>query len=1067
MTTPVLPLDLNAPGIIGDRSLRALQLIRVGRHPSQVMLVPAQGLWVVAGRGPEAGSNGAGKTVLLGALSLLLGDPQWNSGSGTGPSAARLLFDHDRAHATDPTHQSASLGYIAGVFCNAKSADPVSVWLQIERHSSPYVQVRWADGIHLAEGDGEQERIRNAEARWKELKANGTLTVTEYAARLYGDVPRCLASIRARGSEENQDRGLLALGHRSFRPADLATQIITLAGKAHALDTEREQRLKMQENRASLDAQKIDYQQQYQREETELAQIAHRKEARRLSAEASEVWNSYLTLFCLLEHHEAQALNHAAETLDAQVRELEKAIATKQAEIRCLPSQENLLQRRDAAKLQQSKAIDQKNEVIREEEKNKLSITTLEAQISALEPQARLALGTTVAAAETAASGAEKALQEARDDYDTAKRELESAQESLTGMLEGTGGPAGPAVAALRAAGIDSVPLLDLVALPESDRPAWEGRLSPYERTVVVSRADVDAETVRTILAAHPGTPVIACDGPIDVAMKASPGVPGTFGDLLRRLQERMPETAYGWIEDHDLGLTIGGGYDPPLTDREAAIAAAQATVDRLLESLGRQEERLTNAAQADTRVKDRLAAAKAAAEIVPLEITLTEARRTATGFPARIAAAQEQEETARNEFGAADTEFSNAAQRRQAMQAELRMLQHGSSTPGSPQGLTQLAQAAADAREKASRKREVAESLRMVAGLSGPAAAEAALAQSGTILDQSTMQDRFHTARRLLRRAAEEVLAGQPTSEPGQEAGDGRPLPALDPPGGAPGKTRRARLTEELQGFHDWCDRAVTAEDSARPFDLVERPLRSWLEWHGSDDDSREEEIRQNRIEQQEKMEAAEHKSADMLLMLQEAQLLHIRTVEQMFQNTERTLQDLLSAVERAPVALRARHTDVQDAGEWLRWEVFPQWLPAGRAPVDYRNPPNTAELIILHLLLATSALVSATSPRGRMLILDESGNNLDAPNLRRVSQALRQIADKYGLTMVLACQDLYTSLVSECSTAMIQLVRTSPEYVLNAAPVVLQEEEDPVLARSLQPYLQMGRPTGHTRPA
>ena len=118
------------------------------------------------------------------------------------------------------------------------------------------------------------------------------------------------------------------------------------------------------------------------------------------------------------------------------------------------------------------------------------------------------------------------------------------------------------------------------------------------------------------------------------------------------------------------------------------------------------------------------------------------------------------------------------------------------------------------------------------------------------------------------------------------------------------------------------------------------------------------------------------------------------------------------------------------------LRWEVSPQWLPAGRAPVDY--PPNTAELIILHLLLATSALVSATAPRRRMLILDESGNNLDAPNLRRVSQALRQVACKYGLTMVLACQDLYTSLVSERSTGMIQLVRASSQDVLNAAPVI-----------------------------
>jgi hypothetical protein len=1065
MTTPALPLDINAPGIVGDRPLRALQLIRIGRHPSQVMLVPAQGLWVVTGRGPEAGSNGAGKTVLLGALSLLLGDPQWNGGGGTGPSAARLLFDHDRAHATDSRYQSASLGYIAGVFCNAKSADPVSVWLQIERHSSPYVQVRWADGIYLAEGDSEAARTEDAETRWKELKANGTLTVAEYAARLYGDVPRCLASIRARGSEENQDRGLLALGHRSFRPADLATQIITLAGKAHALDTEREQRLAMQQNQESLDAQKSDYQQQYQRQEAELAQIARRKEARRLSGEAAEAWESYLTLLCLLEHHEAQALRASADALDSQVTKLKEAIAAKQAEIRDLPSREELLRARDDAKRRKTMAIAEKDKVVREEEKNKNAITTLESRISELEPRARLALGMTVAAAETAVSRAEKALQEAQDDHGAAKRELKSARDSLTGLLGGTGGPAGPAVAALRAAGIDSVPLLDLVTVPEPSRPAWEGRLSPYDRTVVVSRADADM--VRTVLAAHPGTPVIACDGPIDVAMKASPEDPGVFGDLLRRLQERMPEASSGWIEDRDLGLAIGGGYDPPLADRKAAIAAAQADVDRLRESLGQQEERLTNATQAAARAKDRLAAAQAATELAPLQVTLAEVRRTAISLPARITAAQEQEETARKEFDAAETAYTNADQRRQAMQDELTTLRHGSSTPGGPLGLTQLTQAAADARAKASRKGEDAESVRLAAGLSDLAAAEEALAQSETILDHVTMQGRFHTACRLLRRATEEVLAGQSAAEPGQEAGDGRPLPALDHPGGASGKTHRARLSEELRGFHDWCDRAVADGDDTRPFDLVERPLRAWLDWNGSDDENRQAEILQDRIEQKRKMEAAEHKAKDTLLMLQEAQRLHIRTIEQMFQNTEQTLQDLLGAVERAPVALRARHTDIQDAGQWLRWEVSPQWLPAGRAPVDYRNPPNTAELIILHLLIAASALVSATAPRGRMLILDESGNNLDAPNLRRVSQALRQVADKYGLTMVLACQDLYTTLVSEHSTGVIQLVRASPADVLNAPPVILQQEDDLMLARSLEQYLQMGRPTGRTGPA
>lgn len=111
------------------------------------------------------------------------------------------------------------------------------------------------------------------------------------------------------------------------------------------------------------------------------------------------------------------------------------------------------------------------------------------------------------------------------------------------------------------------------------------------------------------------------------------------------------------------------------------------------------------------------------------------------------------------------------------------------------------------------------------------------------------------------------------------------------------------------------------------------------------------------------------------------------------------------------------------------------------------------------MHLLLATAALAAATTPRGRVLILDESGNNLDAPNLRRVSQALRQVAEKYGLTVVLACQDLYTDLVAEQAAGMIQLVRSSPGDALNAPPVI-QGEEDRNIAETLAPYLRMGRP-------
>lgn len=1058
MSTPTLLLDYDAPGIVGDRMLRALQLIRIGRHPSQVMLVPAQGLWVVTGRGPEAGSNGAGKTVLLGALSLLLGDPQWNGGGGIGPSASRLLFDHDRAQATDSRYQSAFLGYIAGVFCNVRSAEPVSVWLQIERHSSPYVQVQWAEGIHLAEGDSEAARMKDAEDRWRDLRANGTLTVTDYAARLYGDAPRCLASIRARGSEENQDRGLLALGHRSFRPPDLAAQIITLAGKAHALDTEREQRQAMQENQASLAAQKDDYREQYRRQEAELIQIARRKKARQMGREAAEAWEGYLTLRCLLEHQEAQALRVSTDELDTQIKEREKAIVAKRAEIHALPTREELLQKLRTAKNRRDTAITEKEKVLQEEGTNKQKIKDLESQVSELEPQARQALGMTIPDAETEVVRTAKALKEAQDGYETAERELKDAEHSLDRLLAGTGGPAGSAVAALRAASIDSVPLLDLVTIPETSRQEWEGRLSPYDRAIVVSRTDADG--VRAILAAHPGTPVLAIDGTVDAAIKASPGDPGIFGDLLRSLRKRMPEAVSGWVQDHDLGLAIRGGYDPPLTDREAATAAAWVTVDRRRETMGQQDERLTAATRAAERASNLLAAAQAATRLAPLQAMLDKAERTALALPARIADAREKEEQARKDFSSAEREYTTADQRHQTLNDELAMLRHGSVAPGGPRGLTQLAQAAADTRTQMTQKSQDAESLRLAAGLSDLAAAEATLAQEGIVLDQPAMEGRFHLARSLLRRATEEVLAGQLTADPEQEAGDERPLPALDLPGRAPGHTYRTRLGEDLRAFRDWCDRPTAVASDARPFDLVERPLRAWLDWHGSDDDIREEEIRLTRIEQEQKMQAAERQAENYQLMRQEAQRMHIRTIEQMFQNTEAALQKLLSTVGRHPVALRARFIDVQDPSQWLRWEVSPQWLPPGRSPVDYRNPPNTAELIILHLLLAVSALVSAMAPRGRMLILDESGNNLDAPNLRRVSRALRQVADAYGLTMVLACQDIYASLVSEHSTGMIQLVRASPQDVLNAVPVVLQEEDDPVLARSLEQYLQMGRP-------
>jgi hypothetical protein len=197
-----------------------------------VFLLPRGGIWLISGRGPGAGSNGVGKTVLLAALTLLNGDPQWRGEAGVGPNAVRLLFDRKRAKVGDTRHADAARGYLIGVYLDGpRIEDAITVVMRIQRYESRYVQVRWASGVLLAEGQIEEDRVKAADMLWESMRAGEQLGPKGYAEVLFGSSPRCLAYIRARGSEDNQDTGLLALGQRQFRPADLASHIIAL-GKA-------------------------------------------------------------------------------------------------------------------------------------------------------------------------------------------------------------------------------------------------------------------------------------------------------------------------------------------------------------------------------------------------------------------------------------------------------------------------------------------------------------------------------------------------------------------------------------------------------------------------------------------------------------------------------------------------------------------------------------------------------------------------------------------------------------------------------------------------------------------
>jgi hypothetical protein len=238
--------------------------------------------------------------------------------------------------------------------------------------------------------------------------------------------------------------------------------------------------------------------------------------------------------------------------------------------------------------------------------------------------------------------------------------------------------------------------------------------------------------------------------------------------------------------------------------------------------------------------------------------------------------------------------------------------------------------------------------------------------------------------------------------------------------------------------------------------FDAVVRPLTAWLDWFGESDAADEQDILARQSDREKNIEAREKQTEQTRLWLVSQREIQIQLITDAFKSAEKQLNELLSVAGRDRVALRFTHVDLGNPDLPLKWEVRPEWiLPAGET-VDYSASPNTAELIILHTLLAVSSMVSATQPQGRMVVIDESGNNLDGSNLRRLAGILEHVAARYGLTVVLACQDVYAHLVAPHTASVVKLLRLGSNDVLNARPAVVHGPDEPELVKHFAPFLK-----------
>jgi hypothetical protein len=1025
-----LPMEAIRPGLIGARSPRWVQLVRIGRHPSEPFLLPHAGVMMITGRGPRGGSNGAGKTTLLSGLALASADQDWLRG-GIGSSAGNLLFDRVRAR-TD-RQRDAQVGYVIVVYCDERDPDgsAISVWMRLQRQD-PYVRVKAVPGVRFARGTSEEQRVAHAEQTWSTLNTE-TYGASEFAPALFGSAPRCLAYLRNRGGKDT-DHGLLAAGGKPLRPELLAELVIGLSGKQELIATERELRGQLAEEQRKLERQRVANARQFDDEEIELNDIRLRARAHELLEKADEHWRLHLALGVERHLRERDAQERRLTNAQAEVDRLETEIEQDKEQLRAARDTGELEQRhlRTSGKL---KRIEQDQRELY----GKAMVSRAEAQRceTALTAVRTQALGGDAECVDEAGQRLTEAQQKVDGltvDAKLLEAKADEARKNLAEIEAGRGGDAGPALAALHAANLQALSLVDVIQLGTMDsrgRSRWEARLAPYRAAIVVAQADAsDVHKCLTAAGALAGVQVLAVPELPDEHRPISPETDSDsmIGALLATLAERMSpaSTSADAVTDPGLGLTLYGGYAVPLTDRLARAAAAKGDLDRLESLLHAKQGDIGAAKLTAGSAKTYLDACQAKARMMELE-ALIEQHRLDDG--AHTEAAQQLEpdiEVARRVADAARRAYTDAEQNAIVLADAIKEKKAKRDAH---------AKEAGDARTQ--RARASGQLTTWLEAFGTDTTSARALIDA--LSEQPSQDAEGLSARHCVTQALSVTGYDTESAEP---TGDRR----IDSVLATLGAENLADLRRGILALAGWSTQTRPAAGEApRPFREIVYSLATWLELVGSEDERRGADIDVGRHEREGLFKAAEIAAGETGAWLESEREEVITQLKAMFTDTETRLNVLLAAAGRDKVRLRPSSIPPANPAEPLRWRLSPQWEPRNSMPIDYQQPPNTAEVLILHSLLAASTLVTTGDAKGRLLIIDESGNNLDAVSVSELASALAKIAEQHGITVILACQDVYSEQVAAHCTSSLSLLRADDSSPLNSVPLQVHGPDNP----------------------
>lgn len=1012
-------------GVIAGRELIAVQTIDVARLTTHVVPILPGTFIAVSGIGPKNDSNGSGKTSFLAAVTVLLADPQWRLDTDGGLSASGLLFKPEAAGVEEGQYAAATHGYIIGVFADPDRPGPdssITVWVRLGQ-SSPYLQVRTAEGIVLADADTEEQRYAQADALWASLKRDSQFSARKMSQALYGDAPRCMAYLDT--TLRKASPSLLSQQMTEMSPTAIGQSLIDLAGLREQFEAEQSQRSTLAEQERKLVETRRDNVDRTRVEDAELAAVRARAKAREELTYGALLWRLHFAkryVAIVPEHAKAtERLADAQENVQFAMAELTKKQKALDEAKRPTDESKRLEQARTAYETARDHlaGLDSRYSSLNGQIGVHISNRT------ALKRSAEGWDGTSVEDATTAVTAAQKTLAAASAEEAAAERAVRIAERDLASARLGQTPSTVAALDALTTAGIPAVALADTVSLADDARAYWEPVLWSWRDAVVIApeHAIVAAE------ATTPGTLLVAADAPLDAGTSADgpagviTGVP--LAAFLTAAADRYTNrTTPDRVVDEHAGATIVGGFQSPTTGRDARIAAAQAVLDdaAMLHS---------GATKAVARAARTVEAAKAVLEVASVNARLAELETTITTIETQIAEVQTQQPAARADEQATMAALIEATN--QVSGRETRILR-------AQTDVTEAQRALTDAETDRNGAQAYLDSLHVTYWAEGwgdtVQAAQALLNAQDTKVQSWKPSTMRRYASEALLRAVEEYRTTVDVLPTDVESVDEQREQLVDE-------------DEETQGVPSFAD--------------VAQPLQLRLDGQRERDQIIVQSIEHDRAVRAQTEEALEAEVNAQTGSLQTLQHMIERHVADHFDRMSEALNrlDLARGGFGARLDHRSRLPE-SPTGTW-QWEVSPQWRrAAGGKMINYREVANGAQVKVFAVQVTLAALLAAdaTARAGQVLVIDELGNSLGDQNRKDVLGALRSVAEGQRVTILGTCQDSVLYDAADACKSLLWFTHASTYDAYNQPVKVWAYDDDADRVEMTADWVRSGRP-------